>query len=54
MFMKDVKILHIDSNHPLLWEKLESKGFSNEADYSSSKSEIEKKNTPLPRNYYSK
>ena len=43
MFMKDVKILHIDSNHPLLWEKLESKGFSNEADYSSSKSEIEKK-----------
>lgn len=40
MFMKEVKILHIDSNHPLLWEKLESAGFSNEADYSSSKSDI--------------
>ena len=40
---KDVKILHIDSNHPLLWEQLENTGFHNEADYTSSKSEIEAK-----------
>lgn len=39
----DVKILHIDSNHPLLWEQLEQAGFHNEADFTSSKSEIETK-----------
>ncbi|MCF6129636.1 2-hydroxyacid dehydrogenase [Flavobacterium sp. AS60] len=43
MSNKDVKILHIDSNHPLLWEQLESAGFQNEADFTSSKSEIEAK-----------
>ncbi len=41
--MKKIKILHIDSNHPLLWEQLEQSGFINEADYNSSKEEIEEK-----------
>lgn len=43
MSIKDVKILHIDSNHPLLWEQLEHAGFQNEADFTSSKTEIEAK-----------
>lgn len=38
-----IKILHIDSNHPLLWEQLEQAGFQNEADFTSSKTEIEAK-----------
>ena len=38
-----IKILHIDSNHPLLWEQLEQAGFQNEADFTSSKEEIEAK-----------
>jgi D-3-phosphoglycerate dehydrogenase len=38
-----IKILHIDSNHPLLWEQLEQAGFKNEADFISSKEEIEAK-----------
>jgi D-3-phosphoglycerate dehydrogenase len=38
-----VKILHIDSNHPLLWEQLEQAGFQNEADFTSAKTEIEAK-----------
>jgi len=38
-----VKILHIDSNHPVLWGGLEDAGFTNEADYKSSKQEIEAK-----------
>ena len=38
-----IKILHIDSNHPLLWEQLEKAGFSNEADFSSTKQEVENK-----------
>lgn len=40
---QDVKILHIDSNHPLLWAQLEEAGFQNEADFESSKTEIEAK-----------
>ena len=36
-------ILHIDSNHPLLINELNDLGFVNEEDYTSSKSEIEKK-----------
>lgn len=40
---QDIKILHIDSNHPLLWEQLEQAGFQNEADFTSSKAEIEEK-----------
>lgn len=43
MSIQDTKILHIDSNHPLLWEQLEQAGFQNEADFTSSKSEIESK-----------
>ncbi|OYQ37909.1 hydroxyacid dehydrogenase [Flavobacterium cyanobacteriorum] len=38
-----IKILHIDSNHPLLWEQLEQAGFTNHADFTSSKQEIEAK-----------
>jgi len=38
-----IKILHIDSNHPLLWEQLDGAGFTNEADYRSSKSDVEAK-----------
>lgn len=38
-----IKILHIDSNHPLLWEQLEQAGFNNHADFISSKQEIEEK-----------
>jgi D-3-phosphoglycerate dehydrogenase len=38
-----IKILHIDSNHPLLWEQLEQAGFQNEVDFTSSKEEIEAK-----------
>lgn len=38
-----VKILHIDSNHPLLWEQLAEAGFENHADYTSPKEAIEAK-----------
>lgn len=38
-----IKILHIDSNHPLLWEQLVAAGFQNEADFTSSKETIEAK-----------
>jgi D-3-phosphoglycerate dehydrogenase / 2-oxoglutarate reductase len=41
--MEKIKILHIDSNHPLLWEQLEKAGFHNEADFTSSKEIIETK-----------
>src|SRR5690606_37463274 len=36
-----MKILHLDSNHPLLLKMLKEVGFSNEENYKSSKSEIE-------------
>lgn len=36
-----MKILHVDSNHPLLIEQLQALGFHNEEDYTSSKEEIE-------------
>ncbi|WP_268848234.1 2-hydroxyacid dehydrogenase [Flavobacterium aestivum] len=39
----DIKILHIDSNHPLLWQQLQQAGFINHADFTSSKQEIEAK-----------
>jgi D-3-phosphoglycerate dehydrogenase / 2-oxoglutarate reductase len=39
----NIKILHIDSNHPLLWEQLQEAGFENHQDFTSSKSEIEAK-----------
>jgi D-3-phosphoglycerate dehydrogenase len=38
-----LKILHLDSNHPLLWEQLQLAGFQNEADFTSSKQDIEAK-----------
>ena len=38
-----IKILHIDSNHPVLWNGLEEAGFENHADFKSSKEEIEAK-----------
>jgi D-3-phosphoglycerate dehydrogenase len=41
--LSKIKILHIDSNHPLLWEQLEKAGFTNEADFTSTKEEVENK-----------
>ena len=38
-----MKILHIDSNHPLLINQLQKLGFQNDEDYVSTKAEIEKK-----------
>lgn len=43
MNLSQIKILHIDSNHPLLWEQLQQVGFQNEADFTSSKQEVEAK-----------
>jgi D-3-phosphoglycerate dehydrogenase len=37
-----MKILHLDSNHPLLLKMLEKAGFINEENYKASKTEIEK------------
>lgn len=41
--LTDIKILHLDSNHPLLWEQLQLAGFQNFEDFSSTKEEIEAK-----------
>ena len=38
-----VHILHINSNHPFLWDQLEQAGFVNHEDFTSSKAEIEAK-----------
>jgi D-3-phosphoglycerate dehydrogenase len=38
-----MKILHLDTNHPLLIQQLSDAGFENHEDYTSSKSEIENK-----------
>jgi phosphoglycerate dehydrogenase-like enzyme len=38
----DIKVLHIDSNHSVLWDQLQS-GFVNHSDFTSSKEEIEAK-----------
>ena len=38
-----MKILHIDSNHPLMIAQLQEEGFENDTDYLSSKAEIEDK-----------
>ncbi|MCL9803951.1 2-hydroxyacid dehydrogenase [Flavobacterium amniphilum] len=40
---QDIKILHIDSNHPLLWNQLQEAGFQNIEDFVSSKEEVEAK-----------
>ncbi|GGD82014.1 hypothetical protein GCM10011312_02930 [Planktosalinus lacus] len=38
-----MKILHLDKNHPLLFEQLSQLGFQNDEDYTSSKEEVEAK-----------
>ena len=38
-----MKILHLDTNHPLIIEQFKELGFQNDEDYTSSKKEIEKK-----------
>ncbi|MCG2612226.1 2-hydroxyacid dehydrogenase [Flavobacterium sp. SM15] len=43
MTKQDVKILHLDSNHPLLWDQLQGAGFQNFEDFSSSKDAVEDK-----------
>ena len=43
MSPKNIKILHIDSNNPLLINQLEDLGFQNETDFTSTKEEIEAK-----------
>ena len=37
-----MRVLHLDSNHPLLTEQFAQMGFTNDEDYKSDKSEIEK------------
>jgi D-3-phosphoglycerate dehydrogenase / 2-oxoglutarate reductase len=39
----NIKILHIDSNHPLLWGQLQEAGFTNHEDFTSPKEVIENK-----------
>ena len=41
--IENKKILHLDSNHPLLIPQLEALGFNNDLDFKSSKQEIEAK-----------
>jgi len=43
MSLSNINILHLDSNHPLLWQQLEEAGFNNEADFTSTKEEVEAK-----------
>ena len=43
MAFSTIKILHLDSNHPLLWKQLEEAGFQNGADFTSTKEEVEAK-----------
>ena len=43
MNTNQIKILHLDSNHPILWEQLEALGFENHQDFVSSKEEVEAK-----------
>lgn len=38
-----MKVLHLDTNHPLLLEQFTQLGFENHEDYTSSKEEVEKK-----------
>ena len=38
-----MKVLHLDTNHPLLIEQLRQLGFQNDVDYTSTKDEIERK-----------
>ena len=41
--ISEIKILHIDSNNPILWNQLQEAGFQNEEDFTSSKEQIEEK-----------
>lgn len=41
--IEKMKILHLDTNHPLMISQLTEKGFENHEDYTSSKAEIEQK-----------
>ena len=41
MTARDIKILHIDSNHPIMLQELNDLGFTNEIDFTSSKEEVE-------------
>lgn len=43
MIPKSIKILHLDTNHPLLWSQLQEAGFDNQEDFVSTKEEIENK-----------
>ncbi len=43
MLATPIKILHLDSNHPLLVGQLQNLGFSNEEDFTSSKETVEQK-----------
>ncbi len=43
MTAKDIKILHIDSNHPIMLQELNDLGFTNELDFTSTKEEVEQK-----------
>ena len=42
----NIKILHLDSNHPLLIKQLQQLGFTNHEDFGSTKEEVEA-NHPL-------
>ncbi len=42
-YLIEMKVLHLDTNHPLIIEQLSELGFENHEDYTSSKSEIEQK-----------
>jgi D-3-phosphoglycerate dehydrogenase / 2-oxoglutarate reductase len=39
----NIRVLHLDTNHPVLWNGLEDAGFINEGDYTSPKAVIEDK-----------
>ena len=41
--MKKIKILHIDSNHPIMITQLQNLNFTNEVDFTSTKEQIEQK-----------
>ncbi len=41
--LNSIKILHIDSNNPIMMEQLQAAGFTNHEDFTSSKEEIEAK-----------
>ena len=42
-----MKILHLDTNHPLLIEEFNALGFENVEEYTAPKSEVEKTYSPV-------